>query len=146
MKITIETPGPGEEDEIIIRCAVLDEKMLHLIYSLKAESDHGLTGYAADRIVKLLPKDIFYFESVDNKVFAYLEEGVYEIHKKLYELEEEYAHTDFLRISKSAIVNAAKIAYLKPSFNGRFEANLKNGERIVISRQYMLELKKKLGI
>ena len=43
-------------------------------------------------------------------------------------------------------MNAAKIAYLKPSFNGRFEANLKNGERIVISRQYMLELKKKLGI
>lgn len=146
MKITIETPKPGEEDEIILRCSALDEKTMNLIYSLKAESGHGLTGYAEDRIVKLVPADVFYFESVDNKVFAYLDQGVYEVHKKLYELEEEYAHTDFLRISKSSIVNVAKISYLKPVFNGRFEASLKNGEKIVISRQYVLELKKKLEI
>lgn len=146
MKITIETPKPGEEDEIIVRCAALDERTMSLIYSLKTESEHGLTGYVEDRIVKLLPKDVFYFESVDSKVFAYLDEGVYEIRKKLYELEEEYAHADFLRISKSTIVNVAKISYLKPLFNGRFEASLKNGERIVISRQYVMELKKKLGI
>lgn len=146
MKITIETPKPGEEDEIILRCAVLDEKIMNLIYSLKSESEHGLTGYVEDRIVKLLPKDIFYFESVDNKIFAYLDEGVYEVHKKLYELEAEYMHMDFLRISKSSIVNVAKISYIKPIFNGRFEASLKNGEKIIISRQYVLELKKKLGI
>lgn len=146
MKITIETPRPGEEDEIIVRCAVLDEKTMNLIYSLKTESEYGLTGYIEDRIVRLLPKDVLYFESVDSKVFAYLDEGVYEIRKKLYELEEQYACTDFMRISKSSIVNVAKISYLKPLFNGRFEANLKNGERIVISRQYVLDLKKKLGI
>lgn len=146
MKITIETPEAGGEDEIIVRCAILDEKILNLIYSLKAESEQGLIGYADERIVKLAPKDVFYFESVDNRVFAYLDEGVYEIRKKLYEIEEQYAHTDFLRISKSSIVNVAKISYLKPIFNGRFEANLKNGEKVIISRQYVLDLKKKLGI
>lgn len=145
MKITIETPGLGEEDEIIVRCKSLDDKILNLIYSLKSENDK-LTGYEDDKIVKLDLKDIFYFESVDNKVFAYAGKGVYEVHKKLYEIEDEYAHTDFLRISKSAIVNVAKIAYLKPGFNGRFEAKLKNDEKIIISRQYVTDLKKKLGI
>ena len=146
MKITIETPKPGEEDEIIVRCASLDDKFMNLIYSLKAEQDNKLTGYMDDKIVKLTPKDIFYFESVDNKVFAYLSKGVYEVHKKLYEIEEEYFYTDFLRISKSAIVNVAKIAYIRPIFNGRFEAKMKNDEKIIISRQYVLDLKKKLGI
>ncbi len=145
MKITIETPKPGEEDEIIVRCAAMDERLLKLIYSLKNEQDK-LTGYAEERIVKLELKDIFYFESVDNKVFAYTGKGVYEIHKKLYELEEEYSNTDILRISKSAIVNISKIAYVKPIFNGRFEAKLKNDEKIIISRQYVTELKKKLEI
>ncbi len=145
MKITIEVPGPGEEDEIIVRCASLDERMMHFIYSLKNDQDR-LTGYIEDKIVKLLPKEIYYFESVDNKVFAYTAKGTYEVHKKLYEIEAEYAHTDFLRISKSIIVNVAKIAYLKPIFNGRFEAKLKNEEKIIISRQYVLELKKKLEI
>lgn len=146
MKITIETPGPGEEDEIIVRCTSLDDKLMNLIYALKTEQDHKLTGYLDDKIMMLSPKNIFYFESVDNKVFAYTDKGVYEVRKKLYEIESEYSYMDFLRISKSTIVNVAKIAYLKPIFNGRFEAKLKNNETIIISRQYVLDLKKKLGI
>lgn len=144
MKITIETPKPGEEDEVIIRCAAVDDNMLRLIYAMR--EGEKLTGYLEDKIVKLPHKDIYYFESVDNKVFAYTSKETYEIHKKLYEIEQEFEHTDFLRISKSAIVNTAKIAYVKPAFNGRFEATLKNGEKIIISRQYVAELKKKIGI
>ena len=145
MKITIEKPNPGEEDEVILRCETLDEKLMQLIRFLRTEQTR-LTGYAEDKIVKLEPKDIYYFESVDNRVFAYMSKGVYEVHKKLYEIEAEYSDTDFLRISKSVIVNVAKIAYVKPIFNGRFEANLKNDEKVIISRQYVTDLKKKLGI
>lgn len=145
MRITIETPRSGEEDEIIVRCAALDEHLMKLIYALKMRQDK-ITGYVEDKIVKLEPKEIFYFESVDNKVFAYTDKGVYEVRRKLYEIEEDFTHMDFLRISKSSIVNVAKIAYLRPVFNGRFEAKLKNDEKIIISRQYIVDLKKKLGI
>lgn len=145
MKITIETPKEGEEDEIIVRCASLDDRLMKFIAALKS-SENPLAGYLDDKIVKLAPKDVFYFESVDNKVFAYAGKNVYEVRKKLYEIEEEYADTDFLRISKSAIVNVAKIAYIRPLLNGRFEAKLKNDEKIIINRQYVIELKKKLGI
>ena len=145
MKITIETPSIGQEDEIIIRCTSLDDRIINLIYALKSEQDN-LIGYMEDKIIKLVPKEVYYFESVDNKTFAYTAQGVYEVHKKLYELEKEYANTDLLRISKSVIVNVAKIAYIRPIFNSRFEAKLKNNEKIIISRQYVVELKKKLGI
>lgn len=103
-------------------------------------------GYQEDKIVRIQPKDVDYFESVDNKVFAYSDQGVFEIHKKLYELEQEFGNSDFLRISKSVIVNLSKIAYVRPIFNGRFEAKLRNEEKIIISRQYVIEMKKKLGI
>ena len=145
MKITIETPKEGEEDEIIVRCASLNDRLMKLIAALRTE-ESPLTGYMDDKIVKLAPKDVFYFEAVDNKVFAYTGGGVYEVRKKLYEIEKEYGDTDFLRISKSAVVNVAKIAYIRPLINGRFEAKLKNEEKIIISRQYVIELKKKLGI
>ena len=144
MKITIEAPKPGEEDEIIVRCTDLDERILKLIQALRAEDK--LTGYIDDKIVKLSLKEIYYFESVDNKVFSYTAKETYEVHKKLYEIEQAFEHTDFLRISKSVIVNVAKIAYVKPIFNGRFEAKLKNDEKVIVSRQYVLDLKKKLGI
>ena len=44
------------------------------------------------------------------------------------------------------IVNMEKIEYLSPLFNGKLEAHLKNGEKIIISRQYVHSLKVKLGI
>lgn len=145
MKITIETPGQGEEDEIIIRCAVIDDSIMELIYAIKMGREK-LTAYSDKGIVMLTPKDVYYFESVDNKVFAYCQKEVFEVRKKLYELEKDYSKNDFLRISKSTIVNLSKISYLTPAFNGRFEAILKNGEKTIISRQYVSALKNQLGI
>lgn len=145
MKITIETPKPGEEDEIIIRCSTLDDSVLKLVQSLKYEKN-TLTGYEDDKIQKLSLRDIFYFESVDNRVYGYTANKVYEIHKKLYEIEKEFSDTDFLRISKSIIVNVSKITYIRPMLNGRFEAKLRNDEKVIISRQYVSALKEKLDI
>lgn len=145
MKITIETLKPGEEDEIILRFATVDENILKLIQSLKTEKD-ALTGYVDDKIQKLALKDIFYFEAVDNKVYAYTAKQVYEVHKKLYEIEEDYANTDFLRISKAVVVNVSKITYIRPMLNGRFEAKLRNDEKVIISRQYVPSLKEKLDL
>lgn len=145
MKITIESPAPGQEDEVILRCAHLDERVMALIRALKNETTK-LTAYSDGAITLLEPKQIYYFESVDNKVFAYCEKQVFELRKKLYELEEDLSGTDFLRISKSTIVDLSKITHLSAAFNGRLEAKLKNGEKIIISRQYVPALKKKLGL
>ena len=145
MKITIEPIAEGQEEEIVIRSNSIDNELMELIYSLRAGRSR-LTAYAEDGIVKLDSREVFYFESVDNKVCACCEKNVYEIKQKLYELEGIFEHTDFVRISKAMIVNVGKISKIIPTFNGRLEAVLKNGERVVISRQYVPDLKKKLGI
>ena len=145
MKIVIETPQDGEEDEIIIRCHELDDEMMELIARLKSAKSL-ITGYKDSAVRKIVPREIYYFESVDNKVFAYCEKEVYEVKEKLYEIEERYNHSDFQRISKSVIVNVLLIEYISPLLGSRLEAKLKNGEKVIISRQYVPELKKKLGI
>jgi DNA-binding LytR/AlgR family response regulator len=145
MKITIETLADGEEEEIIIRSNHLDHELMELIYSIRAGRSR-LTAFTDNEIIKLAPVDIFYFESVDNHVCACCEENVYDVKQKLYELEQIYAHTDFLRISKAMIVNVSKISKIVPMFNGRLEAVLTNGERVTISRQYVPDLKKKLEV
>lgn len=144
MKITVETPIDGE-DEIIIRCGELDEELMNLISTI-GQWRRRITGYKDKAIVQLVPADIYYFESVDNKVFAYCEKDVFEVKEKLYELESAYKNTDFQRISKSVIANISFIEAVIPILGARLEAKLKNGERVIISRQYVPELKKKLGI
>ncbi len=145
MKIIIEDIGPEEEEQIIIRCKSVDESMMQLINSIKAKQEK-MTVRQGERIVQINPQGIYYFEAVDNKVFIYLEQGIYETKLKLYEVEMQYAGTDFFRVSKSVILNLSKVKSFSPSFNGRFEAVMKNGERIMISRQYVPLLKTKLGI
>lgn len=145
MRITIIEPDDKDEDEIIIRCRHLDKRLLKLIYAIKAGEDK-ITALHDGNYFQVAPEDIYYFEAVDNKVFMYLDKEVYETKRKLYELERLFQGTDFFRASKSCIVNLAKVKSLSPAFNGRFEALMKNGERVMISRQYVRVLKEKLGL
>ena len=79
-------------------------------------------------------------------MFAYLEKDVYETKYKLYELEQRLWGTDFFRATKSTLTNLAKVESLSPAFNGRFELSMKNGEKLMVSRQYVPVLKEKLGL
>lgn len=145
MKITIIDRNDGEEDEIIIKCRQLDEPLMKLIRAVKAGQEQ-IVGTKDGKIMRIAPKDIYYFEAVDNRIFLYTEKDVYETKYKLYELEERFRGADFLRTSKSVIMNLAKVKSFAPVLGGRFEANMKNGEKLVISRQYVPVLKEKLGL
>ena len=141
MKIIIEEPKESEEEQIIFRCREMTPELLQIIARLKA-----LVANLGTQIHRIRPSDIYYIEVVENKTFFYCKEAVYESKQKLYELEESLANSDMLRISKSVMLNLSKIKSLSPALNGRFEAILDNGERVIISRQYVAGLKKRLGI
>ncbi len=143
MKITIEE-NQNEEEEIIIRCRQMDDDLMRIISFIKAQKN-TIVGYERDHIHRIVPTDIYYFESVDNRVYLYCKKEVFESKQKLYEIEEGLGMQDFFRISKSVIVNLRKIKYISPAFNGRFEATMLNGEKVIISRQYVPEFKKRLG-
>ncbi len=145
MKITLESIPAGSEPEIIIRSHEADESLLQLVYSLRTAS-RKLIGIADQQLHLIDPRDVFYFESVDSKVFIYLQEKVYESRLRLYEIETDFEGGDFFRASKSSILNISRIASVKPVFDGRFQALLQNGESVYISRQYVPVLKKKLGL
>ncbi len=145
MRIIIESPQPDEDDVVIVRCASPDQRLISMLLAYQTARAE-LTGYHNDCIVRLNYQDVYYFEANENKVFAYYHSDVYEVKYKLYELEELFGPLDFLRCSKSMIVNMEKIEYLSPLFSGKLEAHLKNGEKIIISRQYVRSLKVKLGI
>lgn len=145
LKITIIAPSPGEEEEIIFKCHTLTDEMKQLVYRLE-HGDMKLTGYDENGICPLEVSDVYYFEATDNKVFAYCERDVYEVREKLYQLEELLVSFPFMRASKSMILNLNKIKHLSPAFGGRFEALLENKEKVIISRQYVLVLKERLGL
>ncbi|GLF91635.1 LytTR family DNA-binding domain-containing protein [Bacillus pumilus] len=99
-----------------------------------------------ERVKKIYYHDILYIESVDKKSFLYTTDGVFLIKEKLFELEEQLEAHDYVRISKSMILNIDSIAAISPKTSGRFEASLTNEEKVMISRFYIHALKEKLGL
>lgn len=144
MKIVIEEPQNGEEEQITVKCRQMTAELLRVLAMLKAQD--AFVAYDGNEIHRIRPSDIYYFESVDNKTFLYYKDAVLESKQKLYELEECLANSDFLRVSKSVILNLSKIKSLSPALSGRLEALLDNGEKVIISRQYVSYLKKRLAI
>lgn len=145
MKVSVQEIPKSEEEEIMIRCHEINEEVLSLLHRLKL-SQEKLAVTRQDEIHKIALQDVFYFETVDNKSFLYCESQVYETKLKLYEFEDMTQGSKFFRASKSTIINAMKISYVKPSISGRFEVCMENGEKLLVSRQYVAELKKKIGI
>lgn len=145
MKVTILEKQAGEEDELIVKCDYLDESLTKLINQFKG-SKGKMNFYKDSKIVFVEPEDVLYFESVDDSVFAYTTDCVYETKSKLYQLEAELPASIFFRANKAVIVNLDKIDSLAPIFGGRFEAILQNGYKVVISRNYLNTLKELLGL
>ena len=145
MKVSIQEIPVFEEEEVVIKCHEINDDVMTLLNKLKT-SEKQLIGTYRDEKHRIAIKNIYYFEIVDNKSFLYCQKQVYDTKLKLYEFEEATAGNGFLRVSKSIVVNAKKISYIKPSFIGRFEANMENGEKIIVSRQYFPELKRYLGL
>jgi DNA-binding LytR/AlgR family response regulator len=145
VKISIEEINKELAEEILIRCHEVDDEIVEIVNKLKME-DPNIHGYQNDKVHRILLRDIYYFEAVDGKVFGYCKDNVYEVKQKLYELEELCKGKNCFRASKSTILNIGKISSVYPSISGRFEVVLDNGERTVVSRQYVPVLKNMLGL
>ncbi len=135
---------PIDDVEILIKCKEDDPKLESIINSLKL-IDLTLTGKIEDRQFKIDARRIYYFESVDDTVFCYTQNDVYETRYRLYELE-NILPKNFLRVSRTTILNLRKIQSFKSILSGRIECLLKNKEKVFISRNYVKRLKQNLGV
>ena len=145
LKINIEQSIAYNEVEVTIKCNGIDESLEKLISSIRLY-DSAISGKKGDKVYFLKLEDVLYFDTVDEKVFIYTSDNVYETNLRLYEIEERFVGTSIFRVNKSIILNLIKINYVSPLLNGRIKAVLQNGEKVIISRQYVSKFKNKLGL
>ena len=141
MKTVIHQISDKANELVTIDCCEVTQEIINL--RDHAESVGGNIAGTTDGKSVILPlSDILYFEAVDEKVLAYTDSDVAEVRGRLYEYEEMLSDKGFVRISKSVLVHLGKIKSISPSPGRKFEAELCNGERVIISRQYAADLKK----
>ena len=144
MRVRFEQAESKEKDQALIRAVEKTGDILSAIDLL--ENGSGGISVLKDRetfFCKLT--QIYYIESVDKRTYVYTKGDCYESRDRLYELEEKLGMY-YVRISKSMIVNLRKIRNVSAEPGGRMVAVLLNGERVIISRSYVKEIKRRLGI
>ncbi|TNF07623.1 MAG: LytTR family transcriptional regulator [Bacillota bacterium] len=139
MKVKVKIIPELDETEIIIQSKEMTSEIKNIERFISLY-DLSLSVKKGDRNYTISPHEIYYIDAVDHDVFVYTKDDVYEINQKLYQLEEMYPSI-LLRVNKNTLINYKMIHSFKSSINGRMEAELKNKDRIVISRMYVPKLK-----
>lgn len=143
MKLTLEQVPGLSEAQVHIRYGNLDNRLQKIIRLM--QDNHTLLNVKSSSSTELIRcESVLYFESVDEKTFVYCKDTVFSSDRKLYELEELLCDGSFVRISKSCILNLDWLDSVRVLLNGKMEAKLTNGEKLIITRHYVPEFKQKL--
>ena len=144
MRVRFEQVDNKEQEQALIRATEKSADILNAIDLLENGSG-GLTVTRDGNTYLCKLTQVYYIESVDKRTWVYTRDGCFESRERLYELEEKLG-IYCVRISKSMIINLRKIRHVSAQTGARMIAELLNGEKVIISRSYAGEIKRRLGI
>ena len=133
--------NPNKDLTVTVEYPQENHQVLRIINKLKAE-EKSLMGSENGRSYKVFIPEIYYIECVDKRSFIYTKDMVFRSEKRLYQLEKELKPYDFVKISRNCLLNIHELVHIETLANSRLEAELTNGEKIVISRTYIEEIKR----
>lgn len=115
--------------------------------SQKEENSSVVIGKNMDRYHVLDYEEVLYFEALDTSVYCNTADESFKVKEKLYELENTLPSNQFIRVSKSFIVNVLNIKEIIPWFNRRLLLRFEGTKKeIEVSRNYTMAFKRFMGI
>lgn len=139
---------PGcAQPSAVLRAAKLTPSLQQAIALLEQEDGRGvLTALADGKLFVLDPGRVEILRTEGRELALYdVQKKRYLLNRPLYELAEQLG-PDFVRISKSALLNFRRIDHVEASFNGTMEVVMKNGVQETITRSFRKQFKERLGV
>jgi len=148
LRVEIRLSSDIYEPYVIINTGTLTPEVEELAKRIENEKSTGnVLAVKRENLIYILePNEVQIVRTEGNEIVAYnTEKQRFIIEKRLYEIE-TLLGPQFIRISKSAIVNIRKIDHVDVRFSGMMNVVMKNGINEYISRRHMGDFKKRLGL
>ena len=146
LKVEVKIDENCTEPKVIVVSDKMTDEINELIRRLSENPLSAVAGFK-DEIAEILePDHIFRIYASGGKVFAVTDKGEYVLRLRLYEVMQRFSNQDFARISNSEIINLKKVKGFDLSFTGTICVTLTNGDVTYVSRRYVPEIKKMLGM
>ena len=154
MKVQLFVSKDLEEPYAEIYTDVLTDNIQKAMVLLENETEEEEEGTVDNSILAVKKgqdivlldfEDIFMIRVEDKQTKVFTENKDYLVKKPLYQIEENL-DSNFVRVSKTTIVNLRKIKRVAPSLRGMMFIELKNGLKDNISRKYLSDFKEALDL
>ena len=145
MKVRIEIDENIEEDEVTIRCRELTPDIAKIQQAVQEMSkQYSLTFYKDNAEFYIPLSSVLFFETSGKGIDAHTSDDMFTIRNKLYELE-ELLPKDFIRVSKSTILNVSHIYSIEKNITSSSLVKFKNSHKqVFVSRNYFKVLKQRM--
>ena len=146
MKIKIEIDDGLAEEEIVIRCKSLNEDVISIQKRITdaVNSRMQLDVTKGEKEYYITIDEILFFETDSSGVVVHTANQIYETKHRLYELE-DLLPGNFIRVSKSTILNSAKVRAIHKNITGASEVEFAgSNKKVFVSRNYLKLLMTKL--
>ena len=145
MKVSVDISPEYTKPYAVIYTNQMTEDIRRVIEIFGANETPITALQNEEDIVVLQPKEIYMVRVEDGDTVIYSERNKYRSRKRLYELSQQLGK-QFMQISKSTLVNLSCMDSIEPGFSGTMLLKLKNGCKDYVSRKYLPDFKKYLGL
>ena len=146
MKVKIEIDEQLTQEEVIIKCPVLNERV-NRIYQEVIElekREQNLVLYKENTEFYIPLQKVLFFETDSSCISAHTANDMYQIRIRLYELE-EILPGNFMRVSKSTILNTRYVYSITKNLTASSVVQLlSTHKQVFVSRNYYKALKSRL--
>ena len=146
MQVEIKIDSTVREPKVIVLTDRMTDEVNEIVRKISETEPAMLAGFREDTVTVLDPEEIYRIYAANGKVFAVTGKAEYTLRMRLYEVEERFRRSSFVRISNSEIVNLKAVRSFDLSLAGTIRVALKNGEVAYVSRRYVGKIKEALGM
>lgn len=145
MKVSIDISPEYKEPFAVIHTDKVTGDIQRMI-DIFSSSETPVTALMNEEdIIVLQPREIYMVRVEDGDTIIYGQKLRFRSRKRLYELSSQLGK-QFMQISKTTLINLSYMDSIEPGFSGTLLLKLKNGCKDYVSRKYLPEFKKYLGI
>ncbi len=146
MRVRIEKTKDGEPEEVVIHCRSVTPEVESMVRQLQSSGEirPSVSFFKEDQQFYLDLKEILFFDTDQERVFAHTVMDAFETRLRLYELE-SILPGYFVRISRSSIVNCLHVYSIQKSLTRVCLISFRQShKKIYGSRQYSTNLLRKM--
>lgn len=145
IKIFTNISKEFKETTLTITAPILTEEIQGIIeYASNSKVPSKIMANKNNEIYFIKIEDIICFFSQDKYNYIRTKDGIYRLKYKLYEIEEVFNSKDFIRISKSCIININQVKCFDTNTLGTLIVKLNDNTQEIVSKRNVSQIMKLL--